>query len=136
MKTPPADMLSAAKAVLPNAYAPYSHFYVAASIKTADNKIFAGCNVENAAYPLTLCAEANAIGSAVAQGYHAITEALVLVDDIQLCPPCGSCRQRLLECAQPDALIHLCTLQGEYAQYTVAELLPVAFGPKNLEKSS
>lgn len=133
MKTPPIDMLNAAKAVLSNAYAPYSHFSVAACVRTTDGKLFSGCNVENAAYPLTLCAEANVIGTMYSQGYQSVAEILVLVADSKICPPCGACRQRLLECASADTRVHLCTMDGHYESYTMSELLPIAFGPKNLE---
>lgn len=135
LKIPPIDMLNAAKAVLPNAYAPYSHFAVAACVRTEEGKLFSGCNVENAAFPLTLCAEANAIGSLYSHGYQKVSELLVLVADSQICPPCGACRQRLLECASPDTRIHLCTMTDNYESYTLSELLPIAFGPKNLEKA-
>lgn len=133
MRTPPVDMLDAAKAVLPNAYAPYSHFSVAACIRTEDGKLFVGCNVENAAYPLTLCAEANVIGTLYSQGYQKISEILVLVADPQICPPCGACRQRLLECASADTRVHLCAMNGDYESHRLSALLPFAFGPKNLE---
>lgn len=135
MNTPPVDMLTAAKAVLPHAYAPYSHFLVAACIRTKEGKLFSGCNVENAAFPLTLCAEANAIGSMFSAGRQKITEVLVLVSDENICPPCGACRQRLFECADANTCIHLCTISGKYESYTLTALLPFAFGPNNLEKS-
>lgn len=129
------DMLAAAKAVLPHAHAPYSHFFVAACIRTEDGTLFAGCNVENAAFPLTLCAEANAIGSMFSAGQKKITEALILVSDENICPPCGACRQRLFECANANTRIHLCTLDGKYESHLLETLLPFAFGPNNLEKT-
>lgn len=134
MKTPPADMLAAAQAILPNAYAPYSHFSVAACIRTEDGALIVGCNVENAAYPLASCAEAGAISTMYAQGHRKIVEALVLVPGDTLCSPCGACRQRLLESSIPNLPIHLCTTDGMYQHTTLSELLPFAFGPKNLEK--
>lgn len=134
MKTPPMDMLTAAKKVLPHAYAPYSHFPVAACVRTDDGKLFSGCNVENAAFPLTLCAESNAIGAAFSAGYQTVCEVLILVADKKICPPCGACRQRLLECTKDSNIrVHLCTMHGDYICYTLSELLPHAFGPKNLE---
>ncbi|HLB55949.1 MAG TPA: cytidine deaminase [Coxiellaceae bacterium] len=134
MKTPPVDMLVAAKAVLPNAYTPYSHFQVAAVLRAENGKLFSGCNVENASFSLTLCAEAVAMGTLIAQGCKKITEVLVLVPGHKICSLCGACRQRLLECASPETIIHLCTTEGNYQQTTLAELLPHAFGPKNLEE--
>lgn len=133
MKTPPADMLAAAKAVLPNAYAPYSHFQVAACVRADNGALFSGCNVENAAFPMGICAEAGAISALYTHGQKKVTEALVLVDDTKICSPCGACRQRFLESAPLETIIHLCTLDGKYQQTTLAELLPFAFGPKNLK---
>lgn len=134
LKTPPIDLLSAAKAVLPHAYAPYSHFSVAAALRTEDGSIVVGCNVENAAFPLGICAETGAINALYTQGHQKIVEALVLVADSKICPPCGGCRQRFLESAsQYHMTIHLCTLDGQYQQTTLAELLPFAFGPDNLQ---
>lgn len=135
MKTPPADLLSAANAVLSNAYAPYSHFPVAASVRAETGEIFAGCNIENAAFPMGVCAEVGAISALFAKGHHKVIEALILVSSDKICPPCGACRQRLLECAQLEISVHLCTLSGEYRHATLGELFPLAFGPKNLEQS-
>lgn len=132
LKTPPADLLSAAKAVLPNAYAPYSHFLVAAAVRAEDGAIFVGCNVENASFPVGTCAEAGAIAALITQGHRKVTEALVLVDDTKICSPCGACRQRFLESAPLNAIIHMCTVSGLYQQTTLSELLPLAFGPNNL----
>lgn len=132
LKTPPADLLNAAKAVLSNAYAPYSHYFVASAVRAEDGSIFAGCNVENASFPITLCAEANAIGALHTHGHKKVIEALVLVKDSKICSPCGACRQRLLESAAPNTVVHLCTLDGKHLQTTIAELLPLAFGPDNL----
>ena len=89
--------------------------------------------MENAASPLGICAETSAIATLFTQGHRKVTEALVLVPDRKICPPCGGCRQRLLECASLEISIHLCTLDGKYQHTTLAELLPLAFGPKNLE---
>lgn len=134
MKKPPADMLEAAKQILPNAYAPYSHFPVAACVRTTDGTLFVGCNVENAAFPLSLCAEASAISALFTHGHKEVAEALILVPGNTLCSPCGACRQRLLECTTiHDISIHLCTLDGQYDLCTLSQLLPKAFGPKNLE---
>ena len=133
MKTPPADMLAAAAAVLPNAYAPYSHFPVAACVRATNGECFSGCNIENAAFPVGMCAETGAICALFACGHKKVVEALVLVSDNKLCSPCGACRQRFLECASPDLMIHLCTTDGQYQSYTLSELLPLAFGPNNLE---
>lgn len=134
MNTPPKEMLDAAGAVLKNAYAPYSNFSVAACIRAQDNSLFVGCNVENVAFPVGSCAEAGAISALIANGHYRIEEALILVPGKKICPPCGACRQRLLEFAPIELPIHLCTIDGDYKQYTLNELLPIAFGPNQLEK--
>lgn len=134
MKTPPRDMLDAAKAVLPNAYAPYSHFSVAACVRASNGKLFVGCNIENAAFPVGMCAEVGAISALFANGHQTISETLILVPDHKICSPCGACRQRFLECASSDMIFHLCTLDGKYQSATLTELLPFAFGPKNLRE--
>ena len=133
MPSAPKDLLLAAKNVLNQAYAPYSNFPVAAAIRAKNGEIFACCNVENAAFPLGVCAEGGAISSMVASGQREIIEALVLVNDKKICSPCGACRQRLIEFAATDIPVHLCTEDGQYQQYTLHELLPAAFGPNNLE---
>ena len=134
MPTIPEDMLTAAKAVLRNAYAPYSHFPVAVCIRSTSNQLFVGCNVENAAYPVGNCAEASAISHMITQGYRDIKEILILVAGEKFCPPCGACRQRLIEFAPLDLPIHLCSTEGDYYLSTLKELMPVAFGPEHLEK--
>lgn len=132
----PQDLLEAAEAVLPNCYAPYSQFSVAASIRAASGKVYSGINVENAAYPLTCCAEQSAISSMATHGERKLTEALILVPGPDLCPPCGACRQILNEFAPAECLIHLCTQQGSYKRITLGELLPLTFGSDNLKKAN
>lgn len=136
MKTPPADLLQAATSILKSAYAPYSHLRVTTAIRAENNDIFVGCNVENAAFPLGTCAETNAIGALIATGNKIITEALILVENDPVCPPCGACRQRLLEFSKPTLPIHLCTLKKSYSYFTLDALLPCAFSAKNLEHHS
>ena len=128
-------MFAAAAAVRRQAYTPYSGFAVGAAIRTDRGDIFAGCNVENAAYPQGQCAEASAIGAMVAGGATRISEALVIggeEGDGLLCSPCGGCRQRLREFAAPDTPVHLCGPEGLRRTATLAELLPLSFGPDNL----
>ena len=133
MNMPPQDMLKAAKNTIQHAYAPYSKFSVAACVRTKDNTLFTGCNVENASFPLTICAEVNAIGAMIASGHRLITEALILTPTKKVCPPCGACRQCLLEFSALDLPIHLITVDGNYQCYKLAELLPHSFGPNDLE---
>ncbi|WP_084506863.1 purine-nucleoside phosphorylase [Geminicoccus roseus] len=128
----PADLLAAAKAVRERAFVPYSHFPVAAVLRTASGRIHAGVNVENVAYPQSQCAEASAIGVMVAAGETRIAEVLVLAGGERLIAPCGGCRQRLAEFAAPEVPVHLCHPDGRHLRTDMAELLPHAFGPGHL----
>src|SRR3989344_2647785 len=132
----PQDMLASAKAVLPHAYAPYSHYQVAACVKSESGQLFVGCNVENASYSMTLCAESGAISALFAAGFKRVTETLILVSSKKLCAPCGACRQRLLECANPVMIPYgdlpdfpPCTVAGHSGNLIIGELhhVPVAF---------
>ena len=129
-------LLSAAVAARRNAYAPYSGFLVGAAIRTTDGKMYAGCNVENAAYPQSQCAEGTAIGLMVADGGRRIAAILVVggePGDGKLCTPCGGCRQRIREFAAPDTPVYVCGPEGLRRTFTMEALLPSAFGPDNLE---
>ena len=121
-----------AKKVREKAYAPYSKFKVGAAFLTKDNSIVVGCNVENAAYPQSQCAEASAIGNLISQGYKNIVEIVVIGSGNKLCSPCGGCRQRLREFSKLDVPIHMCSVEGHIKTSTLGELLPDSFGPENL----
>ena len=130
------EMRVAAEAALKNAYGRYSKFLVGAAVLTEDGEIFAGCNVENASYGLTICAERNAIFQAVAKG--AITKerklkaVVVVTPTDKLTPPCGACRQVIYEfCEEADADIFIfgATRSGSFK---LSALLPEAFGPKDV----
>ena len=128
-------LFQAASAARAHAHVPYSHFPVGAAIRTTDGRIHAGCNVENAAYPQSQCAEATAIGIMVAAGDKAIAEIVVIggeAGDTLLCTPCGGCRQRIREFADPTTLIHIAGPEGVRAKFTLGELLPESFGPDHL----
>ena len=125
-------MFMAAKQVREKAHVPYSKFKVGASILTKKNNIIVGCNVENAAYPQSQCAEASAIGNMVSQGYIIIKEVLVIGSGDLLCSPCGGCRQRIREFASTNILIHMCSVEKHIKTLTLDELLPNSFGPDNL----
>lgn len=128
-------MLQKALLVKENSYAPYSHFKVGACIRTDNDELFSGCNVENASFSLTLCAEANAIGHVIAAGRKKITDVVIVGTGPQLCFPCGSCRQKLHEFSDANTCIHLFDDLGQnYKKLTLDELLPYAFSSKNLEK--
>jgi len=123
------SLIAAARKAALAAYAPYSQFRVGAVVVADDGRLFPGCNVENASYGLCLCAERNALASAIAAGARRFTAVAVTCLDASpaLGPegrsPCGACRQWLLELA-PDAIIHL---DGIERPYTSRELLPLGF---------
>jgi cytidine deaminase len=127
-----AALIAAASAARANAYAPYSGFAVGAAIRDGVGALHAGANVENAAYPQGQCAEASAIGAMIAAGGKRIAEMVVLADGEALCTPCGGCRQRIREFADPETRIHLCGPEGLRRTVTIGELLPLSFGPENL----
>jgi homotetrameric cytidine deaminase len=124
----PKALLEAARAVMRNAYVPYSHFPVGAALRGAGGGIHAAANVENAAYPQGQCAEASAIGAMVAAGETEITAIAVVAENLDVCPPCGGCRQRLSEFAGPDTPVYL----GDTVTTTLGELLPLSFGEAEL----
>jgi cytidine deaminase len=130
------DLLEAARRARENAHAPYSGFKVGAALRCPDGAIYAGCNVENAAYPEGTCAEAGAIAAMVAGGGTEIAEVLVVADGPEIVSPCGGCRQKLAEFAAPETPVILAGLQGERARTTVGALLPGAFLPGHLEETS
>jgi homotetrameric cytidine deaminase len=126
------DLLLIAEAARERAHAPYSRFKVGAALRAASGRIYSGCNVENAAYPETLCAEAAAIGAMVAGGDQRIAEVCVVGSGQQPCTPCGGCRQRLAEFAPPETPVHMAGSDGRMLTRTMADLLPLAFGPGQL----
>ena len=129
------ELVAAALASRMHAYAPYSQFAVGAALRTTTGHIFAGCNVENAAYPLGTCAEAGAIAAMVAGGQAGIAEIVIAAAGPLPCTPCGGCRQRLREFAASDALVHMVDADGTLLiTRALAALLPDSFGPQNLSK--
>ena len=120
-------LLSAAKSAQSNAYAPYSGFKVGAALADENGLVFAGCNVENAAYPLGQCAEATAIGAMVAAGSQRIASIVIVSPNDDFCFPCGGCRQKIAEFARPDTQITLATQTGSVVHRSMSELLPDAF---------
>ena len=128
-------LLNAARAARENAYAPYSRFKVGAAIRTASGQIFAGCNVENLAYPQGTCAEAGAIAAMCAAGAREIAEVLVIADAPDPVPPCGGCRQKLSEFAGPEVPVTMTTTDGATRTITMAELLPGAFRPEHMSRT-
>lgn len=119
-------------------YAPYSKFKVGAALLGKNGVVYKGCNVENASYPATNCAERTAFFSAVAEGQKEF-EAIAIVggkedaSELELCAPCGVCRQVMREFCSPESFeIILAKNTSDYKVFTLAELLPMSFGPENL----
>jgi cytidine deaminase len=126
------QLLQLAKQVSDNAYAPYSKFKVGAALITEDGTYFTGCNVENASYGLTLCAERNAIAEMVAHGHRKFDAIAISAHEASECYPCGACRQWLYEFGK-DARVIVETDDDSYKEIAVTDLLPHAFGPEHLE---
>lgn len=129
------QLIQEAQAARRKAYVPYSHFQVGAALATRDGKVYHGCNVENASYGLTNCAERTALYSAIADGQRRedFVALAVVGDTEQPISPCGACRQVMLELAGPALPIFLSNLAGALAETTPAQLLPGAFTARDLE---
>lgn len=120
------SLREAALAAMENAYAPYSNFRVGAALLTSDGQLITGCNMENSAYGLAICAETLAIAYAVSQGLTEFHEIAIATEDSEPTPPCGACRQVLNEFA-PHIKISSYTRDGKEATWSLEELLPHAF---------
>ena len=127
-----AALFAAAGAARARAYAPYSRFPVGAALRDEAGRVHAGCNVENAAYPVGTCAEAGAVAAMVAAGGRRIAAILVLGEGAGLVTPCGACRQRIREFADADTPVHVAGPAGVRRTFTLGALLPEAFGPDSL----
>lgn len=126
------ELLEKAWSVLENAHSPYSKLRVGAALRARDGRVFSGCNVENASFGLTICAERTAIGSAVSEGVTEF-EAIAIVSDAgTLLMPCGACRQVLAEFA-PDLKVIVGARDGARSEVALTELLPSSFRPSDLD---
>jgi cytidine deaminase len=121
-------MIKKAYEAMDNAFAPYSNFHVGACVEAEDGELFVGCNVENASYGLTMCAERVAIGNLIASGRKRIKSIAVIGSSPELCLPCGACRQVINEFALPDAMIYSCNENKDCEAIKFSDLLPRAFG--------
>lgn len=128
-------LLDHARAIRPNAYAPYSSFKVGAAIRAASGAIYTGVNVENVAYPEGTCAEAGAIAAMVAAGDTVIAEVAVIADSPLPVSPCGGCRQKLAEFGAGDVVVTLGTTDGLTRTTTLGALLPGAFTAAYLDRT-
>ncbi|MDA1098499.1 MAG: cytidine deaminase [Proteobacteria bacterium] len=125
-------MFNLAQQAMAKAYAPYSKFRVGAVVRGESGALYAGCNVENAAFPEGCCAEAAAISQLVMAGEEKLIEAAVIGTGDALVTPCGGCRQRLREFADAATPIHVCGPEGLRRSFTLGELLPFSFGPEHV----
>ncbi|MGI8644579.1 MAG: cytidine deaminase [Thermomicrobiales bacterium] len=125
-------MMEVARAAADQAYVPYSHFPVGAAILTADDTIIPGCNVENASFGLTNCAERTAIFTAAAAGHRQVRAVAVTAPGAPGTTPCGACRQVLREFTPAEGMLILIDHAGEVAETTLEALLPDSFGPERL----
>ena len=130
--TDDARLIAAATAVREFAYAPYSGFFVGAAVRTEGGAIHAVCNVENAAYPEGVCAEASALAAMVMAGGRRVTAVAVVGAGDQLCTPCGGCRQKIREFGAAGTRVLVCGPDGLRREFSLGELLPESFGPDNL----
>lgn len=122
-----ADLIAAAQSAADRAHAPYSRYRVGAAIRAASGVIYAGCNIENAAFPLGWCAEPSAISAMVMAGESRIVEICVWADSARPCTPCGGCRQKLAEFAAAGTPVISAGPSGERGRWTLGALLPEAF---------
>jgi cytidine deaminase len=132
----PSTLLEHALEARSRAYTPYSHFNVGAALLDAEGNVHYGCNIENAAYGPTNCAERTAVFRAIADGHAARSfQAIAVIGDTEgPIAPCGVCRQVLVELCKPDMPVYLANLQGQLLKTTVSELLPWAFTQKDLQQ--
>lgn len=126
------ELFAAAEAIRSKAYAPYSKFQVGAAILADDGKVYSGCNIENAAYPIGNCAEASAIAAMIAGGGKRIRRIYVTGPGALPVTPCGGCRQRIREFADLDVTVISHGVDGEPLVQTLGQLLPHSFGPEFL----
>ena len=125
-------LIEAAKQARERAYVPYSKFKVGAALLTKDRKVYGGCNIENASYGLCNCAERTALFKAYSEGDHEYAMLAVVADTERPVPPCGACRQVIVELCDPNMPVILANMKGDVQETTVKELLPGAFLKEDL----
>lgn len=126
MEFPVEKLINAARAARERAYAPYSQFKVGAALVTPESRIYSGCNIENASYGLTVCAERVALYKAISEGDRRFVALAVIGSGNDYCRPCGACRQVLYEFA-PELQVFMCNERGEFSVARLVDLLPEAF---------
>jgi len=125
------ELVRYAKKARSRAHAPFSHFKVGAALRTRSGEVVTGCNIENATYGLTLCAERTAVFKAISEGFKSFDAVAVVVDAKRLAAPCGACRQILWEFCG-DIWVELQNLEGQSKTLRLIELLPMPFDRRNL----
>ena len=125
------ELLARATEAADGSYSPYSHFRVGAAITTGDGALFTAANVENAAFGASICAEANAISTAIASGSTSVATVAVVCLDGEPCTPCGNCRQIMREFGVERIILR--TPEGEPHPVSLEDLLPMSFGPEALD---
>ena len=125
-------LIDIATDVMGNSYSPYSRFKVGAAVECADGSVFIGCNIENAAFGTTMCAEAAAVASAVTAGKRKFKRIAITSDGSAYCFPCGTCRQLLSEFS-PEMEVLSARADGRYVSYPLSTLLPMIFGKEQIE---
>ena len=125
-------LFDAALRVQEHAHAPYSNYHVGCSVLTSSGQMYVGANIENAAYPQGLCAEATALAVMASHGERQAQVVLTVCDSEGLATSCGGCRQKIREFATSETIIHACSRTGLWATYTMDGLLPDSFGPEHL----
>jgi cytidine deaminase len=133
------ELIAQALLARKNAYVPYSHFAVGAALLADSERVYTGCNIENAAYSPTNCAERTAVFKAVSEGERRFLKLAIVAGNEALgtplpaiVSPCGVCRQVLMEFAEPEMVILLAKSEDDYETHTLGELLPMGFSPKDL----
>ena len=127
------EMIEAAREAMENSYAPYSRFRVGAAVLSEDGRIRPGVNIENASYPMSVCAERNAVAGMIVAGQHVVRAVAVTTDADEPTPPCGGCRQVLWEFGDDDTVVVAEAAGGRRERWRLGDLLPDAFGPEDLE---
>ena len=129
------ELCRRARDMLSRSYSPYSHFPVGAAIECADGSVYTGCNIENAAYGPSICAERVAVFKAVSEGKRDFVRIAVAGATKAFCAPCGVCRQVMMEFCDPETFrVILAKDEKHWQEYRLQELLPMGFGPDNLKK--
>jgi len=128
------QLIEEAKLAKKMAYVPYSNFEVGAALLTEDGNVYRGCNIENAAYSVTNCAERTALFKALSEGDKSFKMLAVIADTDRPCSPCGACRQVISELCPRDMKVVLTNMKGDIFETTVEELLPGAFSPEDLHE--